>query len=26
VSHPEVPLMFGELSNGHYRVVDHQSH
>lgn len=26
VSHPEVPLMFGELSNGHYQVVDHQSH
>lgn len=26
VSHPEVPLMFGELSNGHYQVVDHQPH
>ncbi len=26
VSHPEVPLMFGELSDGHYQVVDHQPH
>jgi len=26
VSHPEVPLMFGELRDGHYQVVDHQSH
>ena len=26
ISHPEVPMMFGELSNGHYQVVDHQSH
>ena len=26
VSHPEVSLMFGELCNGHYQVVDHQSH
>ncbi len=26
ISHPEVPLMFGELSDGHYQVVDHQSH
>ena len=26
VSHPEVPMMFGELRNGHYQVVDHQPH
>ena len=26
ISHPEVPLMFGELSDGHYQVVDYQSH
>ena len=26
VSHPEVSLMFSELCNGHYQVVDHQSH
>ena len=26
VSHPEVRLMFGELRDGHYQVVDHQPH
>jgi len=26
VSHPEVPMMFGELRDGHYKVVDHQPH
>ena len=26
VSHPEVPMMFGELRDGHYQVVDHQPH
>ena len=26
VSHPEVSLMFGELSDGRYQMVEHQSH
>ena len=26
VSLPEVPMMFGELRDGHYKVVDHQPH
>ena len=26
VSHPEVPMMFGELCDGHCKVVDHQPH
>ena len=26
VSHPEVPMMFGELRDGHYKVADHQPH